>query len=114
MRNALAFLAMLAATLAAHSSPALAADAARGRQLYETGCIGCHEVSVHSRAKRIATDCRALRAQVERWARQQGTAWTSDEVEDVVLWLNGRYYGFPVENGRCTAPLASLRGPRGG
>jgi mono/diheme cytochrome c family protein len=85
-----------------------AADPARGRALYDTRCTGCHETSVHGRAKRSADSCAAVRGQVERWNRNTGATWSTDEIDDVTLWLNERYYRFPVDNGRCASPVAAL------
>lgn len=105
---------LAAALLVAVSSAATAGDAARGRLLYETRCTGCHATSVHGRAKRTVAGCDALRAEVERWGRQSGPRWSADDVDDVALWLNERYYGFPVENGRCVSPVATLPRPHAG
>jgi len=87
---------------------AQAADPARGRVLYETRCTGCHDSSVHGRTKRTADSCAAIRAEVVRWNRNTGGTWSDDEIDDVTLWLNERYYRFPVDNGRCVTPVASI------
>ena len=42
-----------------------------------------------------------VRAQVERWSREAGVAWTRDELEDVTYFLNDRYYRFNCQAGRC-------------
>ncbi len=84
----------------------LAADSARGRALYETRCVECHATSVHSRAKRIAASCTQIRDQVTRWSREQGGEWAAEEIDDVTLYLNERYYAFPVRDGRCVTTLA--------
>jgi mono/diheme cytochrome c family protein len=89
-----------------------AADAERGRALYETRCVGCHETSVHGRARRTAADCAAVRAEVVRWNEHGGGTWSSEEVDDVTLWLNERYYRFPVESMRCATPVAMARTAR--
>jgi mono/diheme cytochrome c family protein len=94
------------ALLCAIAGTASAADGARGRALYETRCIACHETSVHSRGKRVAGNCAAIREQVIRWSRGE---WTAEEIDDVTLYLNERYYAFPVLDGRCVAPLAGIR-----
>lgn len=94
--------------VSAMASLAYAADGARGRLLYETRCGSCHETSVHGRTKRIATTCESVRAQVMRWNDNQRAGWSADEIDDVTLWLNERYYKFPVENGRCVTPLANF------
>lgn len=90
----------------------VAADAAylgspeRGKLIYETRCIGCHAESVHSRNPRSATSCDEVRAAVLRWSRQTGLRWSDEEIEDVTLHLNERYYCFPVRDGRCAKALA--------
>ena len=85
--------------------PASAADAQRGRALYETGCTGCHAESVHGRAKRVATDFDSVRAWVRRWGANVGLAWTDDDVLDVTVHLNDRYYRF-----RCPATVCKATG----
>jgi len=92
--------------LSSLASVSLAADSARGRALYDTRCIECHATSIHSRTARIATSCIEIREQVARWSRQQGSEWTAEEIDDVTLFLNERYYAFPVRDGRCVTTLA--------
>lgn len=94
------------ALLCAIACASNAADGVRGRALYETRCIACHETSVHSRGKRVAGSCAAIREQVIRWSRGE---WSAEEIDDVTLYLNERYYGFPVRDGRCVATLAESR-----
>jgi len=102
------------ALIVAASGAVAAADSARGRQLYETRCTSCHAVSVHGRTPRVADSCAAIRDQVARWNDHLGATWSGDEIDDVTLWLNERYYRFPVQNGRCATPMAAqTRGPHG-
>lgn len=97
-----------------------AADAERGRIIYEAKCVGCHAESVHGRDKRMAADFEGVRGWVRRWSSNLGLAWTDDEVDDVSVHLNTRYYRFPCpasicsttglrneENLRCSNPLKS-------
>jgi mono/diheme cytochrome c family protein len=95
-------IAMLAASLA-WSPLALAADADRGRNLYESHCEGCHAESVHGREKRAATDFESARSWVRRWGVNLGLAWTEDDVNDVTVYLNSRYYRFPCPATVCKA-----------
>ncbi len=85
---------VLAMTLAG-TTAAGAADLERGRILYEARCGGCHGDSVHGREKRLAADFAAVRGWVLRWSANLGFAWTNDEVDDVTVHLNARYYRFP-------------------
>ncbi|MGP1675785.1 MAG: hypothetical protein ACTS6J_01340 [Burkholderiales bacterium] len=84
------------------------ADAARGKILYETRCIACHESSVHKPDARKAKSFVGLRAQVLRWSAEVGRVWTADEVDDVTLYLNQRYYRFPCPQQLCRADQASI------
>lgn len=89
------------AVLPAAVSAAPAADFNRGRLLYENHCIGCHESVLHIRERRIVTSRPALVARVEHYAKLQRLRWDSDDINDVVLYLDRRFYKFEP-------------GPRGG
>jgi mono/diheme cytochrome c family protein len=105
-------LAVLAAGLAASAATAGAADAARGRELYESRCTSCHSQSIHGREKREARDFEAIRGWVRRWSGSLGIPWTQEEIDDVSAHLNARYYRFPCPADVCRAtgrgPGASL------
>jgi mono/diheme cytochrome c family protein len=72
------------------------ADESRGRLLYETHCIACHNARVHWRAKRAVTDWATLKTQVRYWQRQGGLTWSEADVGDVARYLNSLYYGFEL------------------
>jgi mono/diheme cytochrome c family protein len=90
------------------SSAYAAGDAERGKMLYETRCSACHERSVHQSSARKAKSFEALRAQVLRWSAQAGGLWSADEIEDVTLYLNERYYHHPCPQTVCKADQASI------
>lgn len=73
----------------------------RGAVLYEMRCRGCHAESVHSRGKRLAADFPAVRAWVERWSATLRLQWSEDEIDDVAIHLNRRYYRFPCPPTAC-------------
>jgi len=100
-------IASLALIVAGICAPAAAADAARGKVLYETRCAACHASSVHNRNARKAKTFQALRAQVRRWSVEAGGSWSADEVDDVTIYLNRRYYRFPCPPGVCASHQAS-------
>ena len=74
---------------------ALAAGPDRGRDLYELRCLGCHAESVHARAKRAAKSFDEVRSWVARWNATLSAGWTAEEIDDVTLHLNTRYYRYP-------------------
>jgi cytochrome c2 len=99
----------LAVPLAANAQ-----DAARGKELYETRCVGCHSKSVHNRASRKAGSFEAVRAEVSRWNKEMGGVWRTEEINDVTVYLNERYYKFPCPQSVCSkAQGATGRAPRG-
>jgi hypothetical protein len=93
--------AVLVCSLVCALAPAHAADGERGRVLYEARCDLCHRTSVHVREARKATTFEALRAQVARWNMELGGAWSRDEINDVTVYLNSRYYFFPCPESAC-------------
>jgi hypothetical protein len=105
MRRLLPPLVAALATLVPAATPA--ADPDRGRELYEIACTACHGRSVHARSPRSVRSCAELRATVVRFAGLQRRTWDANDVDDVVLWLNLRYYGFPMEETRCLLDVAA-------
>ena len=100
--------ASLALSLAGLSAAQAAADAEHGRILYETRCSACHASSVHNRNARKAKSFDGLRAQVLRWSVEVGGSWSADEINDVTLYLNQRYYRLSCPPSVCKANQASL------
>jgi len=103
-------LALLLAALAA-GLPARAADIGRGQALYESRCVGCHTKSVHNPESRRATNFGGVLAMVSRWNDTLGGDWKAEEIEDVAVYLNQRYYKYPCPSSVCAPGSASLTSP---
>lgn len=71
-------------------------DATRGELLYSTHCIACHSAEVHWRDKKLAKDWKSLRAEVRRWEKLSGLAWSDGDVTAVARYLNALYYRYPA------------------
>lgn len=99
MMCAVVFLAAFALLLAPRAAPG--ADAERGRALYESSCASCHTQSVHGRAKRVAKDFGAVREWVSRWNHDLAIGWSAEEIDDVAVHLNMRYYRYPCPPRIC-------------
>ena len=99
--------AALAALLLATIGPAMAqpaADATRGRLLYETHCVACHNTQIHWRDARLATDWAGLRTQVQAWQSRANLGWSADDVTEVARHLNDSIYRFEAP----TPPRSAL------
>ena len=80
--------------LAAIAPLAQAQDAARGRELYETNCLGCHYERIHKRdpARSLVRTLPQLRVEVARRAAQAGWRPSAEDVDDVAEYLNQSHY----------------------
>lgn len=72
-----------------------APDAARGQRLYERHCGACHAPGIHYRRDTLPVSRDELVALVDLFRRQAGLAWTPEEINDVVEYLNRTRYHFP-------------------
>jgi len=66
----------------------------RGQMLYENHCMSCHESVVHIRGDQRSQSLAELRGRVSHWAGALRLRWGKEEVEEVVTYLNDRYYKF--------------------
>jgi mono/diheme cytochrome c family protein len=73
-------------------APALAGNYQRGHLLYNNHCQVCHTKTVHSGKKREVKTLSQLRERVAGWASHAGDDWGKAEIDDVVHYLNRRYY----------------------
>ena len=91
MKRACVMLALACAAL-----PAAAQDAARGRQLYETHCGGCHYERVHERARErsLVRSLAELRVEVVRRAQLTRRTFTIEDLDDIAEYLNRSHYKF--------------------
>jgi cytochrome c5 len=76
-------------------APAPEMQLPRGQLLYENHCGSCHTSQLHIQKNRRAKSAAEVRKWVTRWARELKLQWSAEEIEDVVHYLDGRYYKFP-------------------
>ena len=79
---------------AAISTTVPAAEPERGQKLYENHCTECHASVVHVREDRRAKTLDDIRFQIVRWRDVLSLPWTDSEIDDVLLFLNARYYRY--------------------
>ena len=80
--------------LAALATSAQAQDAGRGKELYQTHCLGCHYERIHKRdsARSLVRTLPQLRVEVARRAEQAGRRFSTDEQDDIAEYLNQSHY----------------------
>ncbi|MGB8434705.1 MAG: hypothetical protein WCE38_10630 [Burkholderiales bacterium] len=105
------FFAALLLALLGLAQPVVAGDPARGRALYESRCVECHTKSVHQPESRRAPSFEGVLAQVSRWNDTLGGDWTAEDIEDVAVYLNQRYYKHPCPASACPPGRASATPP---
>jgi mono/diheme cytochrome c family protein len=103
-----AVLALAIAALAV-AGVACAADPARGRALYEARCGDCHNESAHNDNARKARNFEEARRRVANFGTQLKTGWSGAQIDDVAVYLNERYYGFPCPAKLCPKPVPAKR-----
>ena len=93
---------LLTLTAALAAVPAWAADAARGKQLHDKTCVGCHRNMtggdgsvLYTRSQRRVHNLAQLESQVRRCETNLNLKWFDDDILDVVEYLNQQYYKFP-------------------
>jgi hypothetical protein len=88
---------LMATTLLFASGHTRAADAGRGRLLYENHCMVCHTSVVHVRERRKAASREEIQTWIQHWRKELGLQWGTAEVDDVTKYLNDRYYHLKTE-----------------
>ena len=66
----------------------------RGQLLYENHCTSCHESTVYIRERRRARSLNDVRGWAVHWSNHLKLNWGAEEVDDVVRFLNGKFYRF--------------------
>jgi mono/diheme cytochrome c family protein len=86
------------------SSVTLAANIENGKKLYEAHCTTCHSRMtggdgslLYTRKNRRVNSLDALNNQVRRCESNLELKWFDEDIEDVVHYLNTRFYRFPTE-----------------
>ena len=82
----------------------MAADAGRGRLLYENACVACHTTQAHWRERRVVNSWDDLLYQVNRWQNAAGQAWAEPDIRDVGAYLNQEFYRLPCPGKGCGSP----------
>jgi mono/diheme cytochrome c family protein len=84
----------LAALVLAFALSAAAQDPGRGRELYDTHCLGCHYERIHKRdpSRSLIRTPAQLRVEVAKWAEQTGRPFTLEDLDDIAAYLDRSHY----------------------
>jgi len=83
-------------TTAPNSEAKVLSEVTRGQMLYENHCISCHESTVFIRTKRKAKSYKEVGNWVNQRADWLNLSWGDVEKQEVMQYLNERYYKFPL------------------
>lgn len=92
---------LLLVVLSSLTSQPLLADTARGAQLEQEHCTGCHaarfggdESAIYLRQNRRVNSYQRLLSQVRFCENNLGLTWFDDQIADVADYLDQNYYHF--------------------
>ena len=83
-------------TAAPSSEAKVFSEVTRGQMLYENHCMSCHESTVYIRTKRKATNYKEVGNWVNQFADWLNLGWGDVEKQEVMQYLNERYYKYPL------------------
>jgi mono/diheme cytochrome c family protein len=70
-------------------------DAVLGKELYDARCLGCHKEAPYGKGLPMALNLESLRSMAKLWdSISPGTLWTKQDLDDVVSYLNQKYYHY--------------------
>lgn len=96
MKTVRAIVLVLSCAMPLIGAQARTPDAARGKQLYETHCGGCHYERLHERPRErsLVHSMAELRSQVAQRAALTGRPFTLEDIDDIAEYLNLSHYQF--------------------
>jgi len=75
-------------------SPAVLADADKGKKLHDENCMKCHGNEVYTRKDRFISSRAALDKQVKRCQLNVGAQWFDEDAGSVADYLDQSFYHF--------------------
>ena len=76
------------------ASPAVLADAGKGKKLHDENCMKCHGNEVYTRKDRFISSRAALDKQVKRCQLNVGAQWFDEDASSVADYLDQSFYHF--------------------
>lgn len=76
------------------ANPVHAENFARGQELFEHQCHGCHGDLVFAGKEGKVQSLSELSKRISSWAAHTGTEWGNSEIDDVLLYMNKSFYHF--------------------
>jgi mono/diheme cytochrome c family protein len=72
-----------------------AQDTKQGQALYEGRCLDCHKEAPYGKGPPKAQSVESVRSMAKLWdSISAGTQWTPRDVDDVVMYLNQKFYRY--------------------
>jgi cytochrome c553 len=80
--------------LAVSAHAAVPGDGAEGKRLHDASCTACHDSWVYSRTDHKVRSLDGLKQQVENCTHMAQKEFSSAEKQNIVKYLNDRFYRF--------------------
>ena len=86
--------AMMLLTAASAQAP-LPGDGAEGKRLHDAYCMGCHDTAVYTRKDHAVRSLDALKEQLGGCSHMARKEFSPVETQNIIKYLNDRFYRFP-------------------
>ncbi len=93
MKRILCISLMILLTPSAYAA-ALPGDSADGKSLVDANCMRCHDTGVYSREDHRIGSLEALKMQLDRCSHAANTSFSAIETQDIIKYLNDKFYHF--------------------
>ena len=85
--------AMIFLTVSAQA--ALPGDGTEGQRLHDANCMGCHDTAVYTRKDHLVRSLDGLKLQLEGCSHMAKKEFSPAETQNIIKYLNDRFYRFP-------------------
>ena len=81
--------------LTASAQAALPGDSAEGKRLHDAYCTGCHDTALYARKDHVVRSLDELKEQLEGCSHMAKKEFSPTETQNIIKYLNDRFYRFP-------------------
>jgi len=80
--------------LTVSAQAALPGDGAEGKRVHDANCTGCHDTAVYTRKDHLVRSLDGLKQQLEGCSHMAEKKFSPTETQNIIKYLNDRFYRF--------------------